>query len=65
MAVGDEVVIDGVAYEVVFDGSGELLGERDTKTTGVWTPPKRLYNKKSEYWERRKEGKIINPLEDE
>lgn len=52
-------------YEVVWEGGEGLSGIKDTKSTGFWTPPKRLYNKKSEYWTKRKERKIINPIEDE
>lgn len=29
-----------------------LTGTRETKKTGFWTPPPRLYNKKSEYWKK-------------
>lgn len=70
MALGDTVVSEGVEYEVVWDGGEGLVGERITKVTGVWTPPKRLYNKKSDYWERRKSGtadgldKAVVPTED-
>jgi hypothetical protein len=57
------VTIDGVDYEVVWDGGEGLVGERNTKPGVVWNPPKRNYNKKSDYWKKR-EVQIINPLEE-
>lgn len=44
-------VIDGVEYEVVWDG-GSLLPDRLTKPGDLWEPPRRIYNKKSEYWKK-------------
>lgn len=57
--VGDTVTVDGEEYEVVWDGGEGLIGDRVTKVTGFWTPPKRLYNKKSDYWEKIKKGRVV------
>lgn len=52
--IGDTIVNDGIEFEVIWDGGEGLIPPRDTKNIGFWTPPKRLYNKKSEYWTREK-----------
>lgn len=36
-------------YEVVWSGGPGLIGERESKQTGIWTPPKRLYNWSGKY----------------
>lgn len=53
--VGDSVIIDGVEYEIVWNGGEGLLPERDTRTHIRTLPDKRLYNKKSDYWEDRED----------
>lgn len=50
--IGDEVTDDGMTYEVVWSGGEGLVPGRETKPSGFWTPPKRLYNKKSDYWKK-------------
>lgn len=36
-------------YEVVWSGEDNLIGDRDTRTIGIWTPPRRLYNWSGKY----------------
>lgn len=55
--VGDVHLSDGVEFEVVWDGGEGLIPPRDTKNIGFWTAPKRLYNKKAEYWSNLKKEK--------
>lgn len=55
--IGDVVMDDGELYEVVWAG-GELIPSRETKPSIFWTPPKRLYNKKSEYWKVRESVRV-------
>lgn len=43
--IGDTLIIEGEAYEVVFDGRQELLPERPSKTTDTWEAPNRAYNR--------------------
>ena len=50
--IGDIITEDGTVYEVVWAGGDGLLPDRETKPNEFWTPPKRLYNKKSPYWTR-------------
>lgn len=50
--VGDTVVSDGVEFVVIWDGGEGLIADRPTKPNVFWTPPKRIYNKKSEFWTR-------------
>jgi len=53
MATGDTKIINGVEYEVVWNGEEGLIeGDRATKPHDLWTPPHRLYTKKSDYWSR-------------
>jgi hypothetical protein len=61
--VGDTVVVNGEEFEVVWSGGEGLVAVRETKSTGFWTPPKRLYNKKSDYWKNLKK-KVDNPIEE-
>jgi hypothetical protein len=64
MSIGDTVVSDGVEFEVVWDGGEGLVGSRQTKPIGFWTPPKRLYNKKSDFWDKpRTKVGVDNPVE--
>jgi hypothetical protein len=64
--VGDTVTVNGVEYEVVWAGGEGLVGHRESKTNDLWEPPKRLYNKTSDYWTKVKDEEVvINPLEDE
>jgi hypothetical protein len=63
VAVGDTVTVNGVEYEVIWAGGPGLIGDRETKLTGFWTPPKRLYNKKSDYWKNLKK-RVDNPIEE-
>lgn len=58
MSVGDVYISDGIEFEVIWDGGEGLIGGRDTKPSGFWTPPKRLYNKKSEYWAKKDRAKL-------
>lgn len=53
--IGDIVTDDGETYEVVWSGGEGLVPSRETKPSGFWSPPKRIYNKKSEYWTRKTE----------
>ncbi len=62
--VGETKIINGVEYEVVWDGGEGLVSERETKFIGIWDAPKRLYNKQSDYWEKPRK-KVIDPLDDE
>lgn len=64
MAIGDKVVDDGVEFEVVWDGTRDLIGDRPSRASDSWEPPKRIYIKKSDYW-KGKDTRIINPLNDE
>lgn len=61
--IGDTVVDDGETnepnseLETVWSGTlqrqgkcFDLVPDRETKPSGFWTPPKRIYNKKSDYW---------------
>lgn len=48
------MVVDGVEFEVVWAGGEGLVPDRQTKNLGFWTPPPRLYNKRSDYWSRPK-----------
>ena len=48
--IGDTIIDDGETYEVVWAGGEGLVPDRETKPSGFWTPPKRIYNKKSDYW---------------
>lgn len=50
--IGDIVVVEGVEFEVVWDGGEGLVPDRITKNLNFWTAPPRLYNKKSDYWKR-------------
>jgi hypothetical protein len=59
VAIGDRVVVDGEEFEVVWDGGEGLVGGRETKNLGFWEAPKRLYNKKSEYWKKPKGKKAL------
>lgn len=52
-------------FEVIWDGGEGLAASRETKAGEFWSPSKRLYNKKSDYWNKKKEPKLINPLEDD
>ena len=64
MAIGDTRVVNGVEFEVVWDGGEGLCGDWATKQSelSIWTPPKRKYNKKSEFW-KKYEKKLDNPLD--
>ena len=48
--IGDIIRDDGETFEVVWAGGEGLIPDRETKPSGFWTPPKRIYNKKSDYW---------------
>ena len=48
--IGDIIKDDGETFEVVWAGGEGLIPDRETKPSGFWTPPKRIYNKKSDYW---------------
>lgn len=50
MSIGDNVISDGIEFEVIWDGGEGLIPERPTKITGFWSAPKRIYNKSSDYW---------------
>lgn len=51
--VGDTVIDgEGNLFEIVWAGGEGLIGPRETKST-TNTPTKRLYNKKSDYWNRK------------
>lgn len=54
--IGDIYVVDGVEMEVVWAGGEGLIPSRATRVSGFWTAPKRLYNKKAEYWAKTKNG---------
>lgn len=45
MALGDTILVNGVEMEVVWAGGEGLIPDRETKVSGTWTPPNRLYNK--------------------
>ena len=64
MAIGDTRVVNGVEFEVVWDGGEGLCGDWATKQSelSIWTPPKRKYNKKSEFW-KKYEKKLDNPID--
>jgi hypothetical protein len=63
VAIGDTKIVDGVEFEVIWDGGEGLVGSRQTKPSGFWTPPKRLYNKKSDFWTKPKGKSVDNPDE--
>lgn len=50
--IGDIVRVGDEEFEVIWAGGEGLVADRETKITGFWTPPKRIYNKKSEYWSK-------------
>lgn len=50
MGVGDRYLSDGLELEVIWDGGEGLTADVQTKPSEIWTPPKRIYNKKSDYW---------------
>lgn len=54
--IGDTITDDGAWFEVIWAG-GELLADRVTKPGMLWTPPHRIYNKKSDYWLHAQQGK--------
>lgn len=43
------VTIDGVDYEVVWDGGEGLVPDRVTKDTGFWEAAPRMYNRTGKY----------------
>lgn len=43
--IHDTYTIDGVVYEVVFDGRQELLPERPSKASDTWESPNRTYTR--------------------
>lgn len=47
--IGDTVIVDGVELEVVWAGGEGLVPDRESKSTGFWVAPKRLYNKSGLY----------------
>lgn len=56
--------------EVVWSGSLEragecfsLVGDRETLHIGIYEPSKRVYNKKSAYWDEPRK-RLVNPLEE-
>jgi hypothetical protein len=69
------IIDNGVEFQVIWSGGQELIGPRDSVKTSGWSPSRRLYNKKSDYWESRKEwtfqqcanndhDKCVSPTED-
>lgn len=61
--IGDTVIDDGKTYEVVWNGGEGLIPDRLTKPSNIWTPPKRLYNKKSDYWKTHDFKRTNNDME--
>lgn len=43
--IHDTLSINGIEYEVVFDGRQELLPERPSKPSDTWESSNRLYNR--------------------
>jgi hypothetical protein len=42
-------IVDGIEYEVVFDGTQSLIGDRDSRPLFDPAPQKRLYQKSGKY----------------
>lgn len=48
--IGDTFLDDGTEFEVVWSGGEGLIPDRESRPSDLWEPPKRAYNKKSDYW---------------
>ena len=43
--IGDEITVDGITYESIWDGREGLIPDRESKATGsFWAPTRRPYN---------------------
>lgn len=61
--IGDTIIDGGEEYEVIWSGGEGLIPERLTKPSGFWSPPKRLYNKKSDYWTTPRGGEPVDKVD--
>lgn len=48
--IGDQVFSDGIEFEVIWAGGEGLVPPRETKPGLFWSAPKRVYNKKADFW---------------
>ena len=59
--IGDTVIDrDGTEYEVVWDGGEGLVADRETRVTGTWEPPNRIYNKTGKHAKKNKTKENID-----
>lgn len=56
--IGDTIVYEEEEFEVVWSGGEGLIGDREVKSTEMWSRSKRAYNKKSAFWLKYLEPRI-------